>query len=93
MRYTVSIGAHLAIPTMNETSGLAASIRLSRAGQGFGAMIGAGSFVWITSVVAALFVAMSARAGATFISLNRELSFIRVGTIYCRASRCQQGRG
>ena len=54
--------------------------RLSRAGTGFGAMVAAGSGVRVTSEVAALFAAMSARAGATFISFNRaRTSGVRPG--------------
>jgi hypothetical protein len=44
-----------------------ASTRLSRAGPGFDAMVAAGSGVRVTSEIAPLFDAMSARAGATFI--------------------------
>jgi hypothetical protein len=43
---------------------------LSRAGTGFGVMVAAGSGVRFTSEVDALLAAMSARAGATFISFN-----------------------
>jgi hypothetical protein len=57
-----------------------ASTRLSRAGTGFGAMLAAGSGVRVTSEVAALFAAMSARAGATFRSFNRaRTSGVRLG--------------
>jgi hypothetical protein len=52
-----------------------ASVRLSRAGTGFGATVGAGSGVWITSEVAALFAAMSALAGATFLSFRRARTY------------------
>ena len=45
--------------------------RLSCAGTGFGAMVAAGSGVRVTPEVAAFFAAMSARAGATFISFDR----------------------
>ena len=45
-------------------------MRLSRAGTGFGVMVAAGSGVRFTSEVDALLAAMSARAGATFISFT-----------------------
>jgi hypothetical protein len=57
-----------------------ASTRLSRAGIGFGVMVAAGSGVRVTSEVHALFAAMSARAGATFISFNQTRTYgIRPG--------------
>jgi hypothetical protein len=53
---------------------IAASIRIyalvARATTGFGVMVAAGSGVRVTSEVDALFAAMSARAGATFISFT-----------------------
>ena len=48
---------------------------MSGAGTGFGVMVSAGSGMQVSSEVDALFAAMSARAGATFISFNRARTY------------------
>src|SRR6476659_9556600 len=57
-----------------------ASTRSSRAGTGFGAMVAAGKGLLVTSEIASLVAAMSARIGATFIAFNRaRTSGVRPG--------------